>query len=42
MMKKIPSWLRDIVAPTGKPVFLIAIIAFLISMLVSIYFRALL
>ena len=33
-------WLRDAIAPNGPPVFLVATIAFLISILVSIYIRS--
>jgi hypothetical protein len=34
-------WLRDAIAPQGTPVYLVAIIAFLISMIASIYLRSL-
>ena len=32
-------WLQDAIAPKGSPVFLAGIIAFLFSVLVSIYVR---
>jgi hypothetical protein len=32
-------WLREAFSPRGTPVFLVAIIAFLLAMLVSIYIR---
>jgi hypothetical protein len=39
---KIWRWLREALSPKGTPVFLVAIIAFLLSTLVSIYLRSLL
>jgi hypothetical protein len=33
-------WLQDALAPTGPPVFLVGVIAFLISVLISIYIRS--
>jgi|EndMetStandDraft_7_1072992.scaffolds.fasta_scaffold05967_7 hypothetical protein len=36
---KIWLWLREAIAPNGPPVFLLGAIAFLISLLVSIYIR---
>jgi hypothetical protein len=39
---KILKWLREAVAPSETPVFLVAIIAFLLSTLASIYLRSLL
>jgi hypothetical protein len=37
---KLWRWLQNAVAPTGPPVFLVGVIAFLISVLVSIYMRS--
>ena len=39
---KFLRWLRNALAPSGNPVLLAAIIAFLLSVLASIYFRSLL
>jgi hypothetical protein len=41
-VKKILDCLRDVFAPNGPPVFLIAIIAFLVAMLASIYLESIL
>jgi hypothetical protein len=37
---KLWRWLQNAVAPAGPPVFLVATIAFLISVLCSIYLRS--
>jgi hypothetical protein len=37
---KLWRWLQNAVAPTGPPVFLVGVIAFLISVLISIYMRS--
>ena len=34
------KWLRDALSPNGTPVFLVAFIAFLLSMLITIYIRS--
>jgi hypothetical protein len=34
---KLWRWLQDAIAPTGPPVFLVGIIGFLISVLMTIY-----
>ena len=34
------KWLRDALSPKGTPVFLVAFIAFLLSMLITIYIRS--
>ena len=41
-VKKILDGLRDVFAPNGPPFFLIAIIAFLVSMLASICLESIL
>jgi hypothetical protein len=38
--KQVGDWGREAISPKGNPVFLIAIIAFLLSTIVSIYLRA--
>jgi hypothetical protein len=37
---KLWRWLQNAVAPTGPPMFLVVLIAFLISVLISIYMRS--
>jgi hypothetical protein len=37
---KLWRWLQDAIAPKGPPVFLVGAIAFLISVLVSVYIRS--
>lgn len=45
-MKKPPLWpkslegLRDLIMPPGPPIFLVAIIAFLVAMLATIYMQS--
>ncbi len=36
---KLSRRLRDAIAPKGAPVFLVGVIAFLVSLLVSLYIR---
>jgi hypothetical protein len=38
--KQVSDWSREAISPKGAPAFLITIIAFLLSTLVSIYLRA--
>ena len=37
---KLWRWLRNALDPPGSPVFLVGVIAFLLSILISIYFRS--
>jgi hypothetical protein len=37
---KIWRWLKNALAPTGPPVFLVGAIAFLVAVLISIYVRS--
>jgi hypothetical protein len=39
-MAKLWRWLRNALDPSGSPVFLAGVIAFLLAVLVSIYFRS--
>jgi hypothetical protein len=39
-VKKILDGLRDVFAPKGPPVFLVAMIAFLVTMVATIYFES--
>jgi len=38
--KQVSEWSREAIAPKGTPVFLVAVIAFLLSTVVSIYLRS--